>query len=186
VVLAGGRGSRLGGREKGEIRLQGRRLIDIVVGAALETGSEKVIIAGDVEAEGAVSIREEPPFGGPAAGLAAALPHLESEWILLLACDLPHARLLCHLLFESFREVDPETDGLVALHENRVQWLAGLYRRRSIEAALARFGEAADASMKDLFGPMMLREVQDPEGLSRDIDTPAELEEWTRQKEVER
>lgn len=158
----------------------------MVVGAARESGCEKVIVAGDVEAEGAVTVREDPPFGGPAAGLAAALPLAGSEWILLLACDLPHARLLCSLLFESYREMDPEIDGLVAVYENRIQWLAGIYRRSSVEAALARLGDAADASMRDLFGQLKLREVQDPEGLSRDIDTPEELEAWTQGKEVEK
>ncbi|OJU93562.1 MAG: hypothetical protein BGO23_13010 [Solirubrobacterales bacterium 67-14] len=186
VILAGGRGSRLGGREKGDIRLGDRRLIDIVVSAAREHGCEEVVVAGDIEAAGAVTVREDPPFGGPAAGLAAALPLAESEWVLVLACDLPHARLLCHLLFESFRGVDPGIDGLVALYENRIQWLAGLYRRRSVEAALARLGDAADASMRDLFGGLELREVQDPEGLSKDIDTPEELEAWTQRKEVEK
>jgi len=37
-VLAGGRGSRLGSREKGEIRIGGERLVDIVVGGALASG----------------------------------------------------------------------------------------------------------------------------------------------------
>ena len=157
-----------------------------MVSAAREHGCEEVVVAGDIEAAGAVTVREDPPFGGPAAGLAAALPLAESEWVLVLACDLPHARLLCHLLFESFRGVDPGIDGLVALYENRIQWLAGLYRRRSVEAALAPLGDAADASMRDLFGGLELREVQDPEGLSKDIDTPEELEAWTQRKEVEK
>lgn len=186
MVLAGGRGSRLGGREKGEIRLGGRRLIEIVVGAALEVGCEQAIVAGDIEARGAVTVREDPPFGGPAAGLAAALPLVRSDWILLLACDLPHARLLCHLIFESFREVDSEIDGLVALYENRVQWLAGLYRRSSVKSALTQLVDATDASMRDLFGDFSLREVQDPEGLSKDIDTPEELEAWSKRKEAEK
>ena len=150
-----------------------------MVSAARGHGCEEVVVAGDIEAAGAVTVREDPPFGGPAAGLAAALPLAESEWVLVLACDLPHARLLCHLLFESFRGVDPGIDGLVALYENRIQW-------RSVEAALARLGDAADASMRDLFGGLELREVQDPEGLSKDIDTPEELEAWTQRKEVEK
>lgn len=183
VVLAGGRGSRLGGLEKGEILMGGERLVDIVAAAARESGCERVIIAGDVRSAGAENVREDPPFGGPVAGLAAALALVESEWILLLACDLPHARLLCHLLLGSFREVGPEVDGLVALRDGRVQWLAGFYRRASIDGALGRITDPAHASMQSLLGGLALREVQDPDGLSRDVDTPEDLKALTTREE---
>ena len=180
MVLAGGRGSRLGGREKGEIQIAGRRLIDLVVTAALASGCERAIVAGDVTADGSTSVREDPPFGGPVAGLAAALPEVKTNWIMLLGCDLPHAGLLCRLLAESFRDVAPETDGLVALTDGRVQWLAGIYRRTSIERSLTSLDAVDGASLRDLFGGMALREVQDPEGLARDVDTPEDLERLTQ------
>lgn len=182
-MLAGGRGSRLGSREKGEIRIGGERLVDIVVGGALASGCERAIVVGDVPCDSATVVREDPPFGGPVAGLAAALPEVDAGWIMLLACDLPHARLLCHLLAESFHHIGPEFDGLVAIHEGRVQWLSGYYLRSSVEAALARLGDPEGASLKILLDDMKLREVQDPEGLSRDIDTPEELEAIERGNE---
>ncbi len=178
IILAGGRGSRLGGREKGEIRLGGRRLIDIVTSGATAVGCERVVIAGEITADGATSVQEEPAYGGPVAGLAAALPEARAEWIMLLGCDLPHAALLCRLLAESFRGAD-EFDGLAALAEGRVQWLAGIYRRSSLEAALTRIGDPAGVPLKAVLGELRLREVQDPEGLSRDLDTPEDLAEFT-------
>jgi molybdopterin-guanine dinucleotide biosynthesis protein A len=156
------------------------------VASARESGCERIVIAGDIESDGAITIREDPPFGGPAAGLATALPAIEDDWILLLACDLPHARLLIDLLTGAFREVGPEIDGLIALRSNHPQWLAGFYRRRSIEDALARAGDPNDISMKSLFRGLKLREVQDPEGLSRDLDTPEDLEEFAKKGEVEK
>jgi molybdopterin-guanine dinucleotide biosynthesis protein A len=156
-----------------------------VAGAAREAGCEALIVAGDVGTEGAITVREQPAFGGPLAGIAAALPRVETEWILLLACDLPHARPLCRLLCESFREAEPGIDGLVAIREDRVQWLAGLYRRDSIEAALGRFGDPDGVSMHAVFGGLTLRQVQDPDGLSRDIDTPQDLEAFTIRGEEE-
>ena len=183
MVLAGGRGSRLGGQEKGEIRLGGKRLIDIVVDGARSAGCSTVVVVGETEVEGALSVREEPVYGGPVAGLAAALPRVETGWIMLLACDLPHAGLLCRLLAGSFHHLTADFDGLVALTDHRVQWLAGMYRRASVEAALDRIGDPRGTSMRDLLGDLKLREVQDPEGLAHDIDTPEELEAASGGKE---
>lgn len=183
VILAGGRGSRLGGREKGEIRLDGHRLLDIVIEGACSAGCDPVIVAGDLTSEKATSVREEPPFGGPVAGLAAALRKVKTEWFMLLACDLPHAHRLCHLLAESFHQMTPELDGLVALHENRIQWLAGVYRRESVERSLTGLDGVDGASLGALLGRLTLREVQDPEGLSRDIDTPEDLVAAKRKEE---
>jgi len=176
VILAGGRGSRLGGREKGDIMVGGDRLVDIVVGGALAAGCEPAFVVGEIRAEKAETLREEPRFGGPVAGLAAALPHVRTDWLMLLACDLPHARLLCHLLAESFHHVDPGIDGVVALTDTKIQWLAGIYRSSALRDAVSALEDPAGASLKSVLGSLELREVQDPDGLARDVDTPEELE----------
>lgn len=154
-----------------------------MVEGALDAGCEGAVIAGDLVASGAISVREQPPYGGPVAGLAAALPEVKTDWIMLLGCDLPHARLLCHLLAGSFRDVSGEVDGLVALHEGRLQWLAGIYRCSAIGSALERAGNPEGVSLRSVLGELKLREVQDPEGLSTDVDTPEELERLIRGKE---
>ena len=46
VVLAGGRGSRLGGVDKAGIVLNGERLVDRAVAAARANGAERVVIVG--------------------------------------------------------------------------------------------------------------------------------------------
>lgn len=182
MVLAGGRGSRLGGVEKGEIRVGGERLIDIVVRGAREAGCDEVVIAGDIEAEGARSVRERPPYGGPAAGLGAALAGVRSDWVMLLACDLPHAGELCCQLAGSLNWMDADLDGSVVTADGRVQWLAGLYRRSSLETAIARAGALAGKSMKAVLGDLKLREVPDAGGWSRDLDTPEDLDELRKEQ----
>ena len=96
VVLAGGAGRRLGGVSKGEVELAGQRLVDHVLAA---TGAaRRVVVVGEVPVpEGVLLTREEPPGGGPAAGVVAGLARLAArpgpaaDWVLLLACDLPGA-----------------------------------------------------------------------------------------------
>lgn len=112
VILAGGRGSRLGGISKGDLVVGGRRLIDVALDAARGAGANRSLVVGAVAVEApAELIREEPPFGGPAAGLAAALPSVSTPWLLLLACDLPRAPALVELLEEASRRGPAAADG---------------------------------------------------------------------------
>ena len=172
VILAGGRGSRLGGVSKGDLEVGGRRLVDIAVGAARDAGASRVIVVGSVAVDApAVVVSEDPPFGGPAAGLAAALPTVTAPWTLLLACDLPRAAELVDLLVRELLDlgvdppisthVDPPAgadgddqvlrrapaaglgDGLVVVDgEGHTQWLAGLYRTASLRHAVEAASEA--------------------------------------------
>lgn len=158
-------------------------MIDTVVEAACESGCERAIIAGVVRSERAENVLEEPRYGGPAAGLAAALRMVETDWIMLLSCDLPGAFRLCRMLNGRFEAEGPGRDGLVAINENRIQWLSGIYRRSAVEAALGRLGDPGGASIRDLLGGLELKEVPDREGLTRDIDTPEDLEEAIARKE---
>src|SRR5690606_31507137 len=90
VILAGGRGSRLGGRDKATIELSGERLVDRAVAAARAAGALRIIVVGSPEA-GALAdvvVREDPPFSGPLAALQAALPEVVAPWFSLLSCDL--------------------------------------------------------------------------------------------------
>ncbi|TFC24946.1 molybdopterin-guanine dinucleotide biosynthesis protein [Cryobacterium sp. MDB1-18-2] len=112
IVLAGGRGSRLGGAVKAAVDVAGRTLLSRVLDA--RTLARRVVVVGPAsarvaagpEAAGVLWALEDPPFGGPVAGIAAGLAALAApstatsagapadapaEWLLVLACDLPWA-----------------------------------------------------------------------------------------------
>lgn len=84
LVLCGGKSSRMG-RDKALLELDGETLLVRCkkLGAAL--GAEQILIS-----------RNEPGFiadlvqdAGPMAGIAAALPHCRSRWLLVLPVDMP-------------------------------------------------------------------------------------------------
>ncbi len=84
VVLAGGRGRRLGGVSKADVRLGRERLLDHILGD-LATWDEPrvalgrvVVVAPDTVAvpSGVLRTLEDPPGGGPSAGIAAAVTTL--------------------------------------------------------------------------------------------------------------
>lgn len=192
VILAGGRGSRLGGASKGDLEVGGRRLVDIAVSAAREAGAARIVVVGPVTVDApTVVVREEPPFGGPAAGLAAALPRVAAQRVLVLACDLPRAAELVALLLgnggqrregrhESARDLADRlgADGRVVVDgDGRTQWLAGLYRTQAIRDAVATWGQANvdGLPVRRLLEPLDLAPLRDEEGASADIDTPEQL-----------
>ncbi|MCF8571762.1 NTP transferase domain-containing protein [Gordonia sp. HY002] len=174
IVLAGGRGSRLGGVDKAAVNVGGRPLVDHVY-AALD-GCAPIIAVGpaSIQRPGVHVVREDPPFGGPVAAIAAALDALgdvNETW--LLACDLPRAeRIVARLTAE---EIGPD-DGVVLVDRSgHVQWLAGRYRTSALRRAVAALPAPAGASMRRLLDELRLRTVDDPDDAGIDIDTPEDL-----------
>jgi molybdopterin-guanine dinucleotide biosynthesis protein A len=95
VILAGGRGSRMGGVDKGLQDFHGRPLIAWVLAALRPQVATLCISANrnlDVyAAHGAPVVTDNlPDFAGPLAGVLAALDIITSTWLLVVPCDVPH------------------------------------------------------------------------------------------------
>lgn len=87
VIIAGGKGERLGGVRKGDLRMGGRRLVDRVAEALGAVEAPLMIATGPDESRlrvpaGAVAVPDlDAPVGGPLAGLAAAIEALRARGI---------------------------------------------------------------------------------------------------------
>ncbi|OMH24781.1 hypothetical protein BKD30_07130 [Tersicoccus phoenicis] len=228
VVLAGGRGSRLGGVDKAALTLDGRRLLDRVLDAVEPVATVVVVgpepaaprrgapggtggdagYAGDADAGPGTGtepivryVRDDPPFGGPAAATAAGLAALESadhepagelragalppgtvstsargSWVLLLSCDLVHPGAAVDALVPALAAAGPETEAVVGVDPGgRRQPLIAGYRRDALTAAVvaltAARGELASASMRTLTGGLATVEVPLTSTASADVDT---------------
>src|SRR5688500_10211450 len=91
VVLAGGTAARLGGADKAAIEHAGRTFLEHALAAVVAAG-EVVVVGGQVPTSRPVTfVREDPPLGGPVAGLAAGRRVLarEPDLLLVLAVDMP-------------------------------------------------------------------------------------------------
>lgn len=179
VVLAGGRGRRMGGRDKAMLRLGGERLVDRAVAAVRRAGARRIVVVGPAHAhtDGVLVVREDPPFTGPLAALAAALPHVRAEWMLLLSCDLVRPDAVCALLGAQLADTR-EHDGIVLRDDTgREQWLAGVYRSAVLRERVDALGERlAHASLRRALDGLRLRSVAAPGDTTADIDEPADLE----------
>lgn len=137
VVLAGGRGSRLGGVRKSDLRHDGATLLDRALAACADCA--EVVVVGDPPAGGRAGVRfvrEEPAYGGPAAallaGAAASAPG--SDLLVVLAVDMPLldrgtvARLLAAAEDEPVR-----VDGSVLVDGTGRRQLAMVLRRAAVD-----------------------------------------------------
>lgn len=183
IVLGGGRSRRLGGADKASIDIGGRMLLDHVLAAV--AGCQPVVVAGPAHLArpDVAVVREDPPFGGPVAGIAAALEAFADEapaaetW--LLACDLPRAAEIVALLGPV--AIPADADAVVLVDEHGAQqWLAGRYRLAALRAAAAALPAARDASMRRLTGGLRTHLVTDRTGASVDLDTWSAIDDYRR------
>lgn len=181
LILAGGRGSRLGGVDKGALRLGDATLRERL--APSLRGARSIVVVGSEPLAGvpSVLVREKPAFGGPVAAVAAGLDVLaaDSPVLALLAIDLPYAAEALPLLLDAWVGAAEQVDGIVAVDSTgwRQPLLAvyGSGRLRAAVADLARDrGGVGGSSMRQLLAPLDLRELPVPDRLAADVDTPAD------------
>lgn len=93
VVLAGGRGERMGGRDKGLVELNGRPLFEHVLARLRPQVGELMIIANrnaeTYRKAGVPVVGDEVPAQGPLGGIATALAKATTPDVLIVPCDVP-------------------------------------------------------------------------------------------------
>ena len=99
LILAGGRGERMGGADKGWVKHAGRPLIEIVVerfapqvGDLLISANrnvERYAALGTVVEDNTAAVNGE-RFAGPLIGVLSGLRRARSEWLAIVPCDAPH------------------------------------------------------------------------------------------------
>lgn len=122
VILAGGRATRMGGEDKGWVKLAGRPLIDHVLDRLRPQVDEVLINANrsqdSYQALATVISDNNPDYLGPLAGMQAGLAAARHDWVLFVPCDGP---ALPHDLMSRFRAaLIPQTE-LVVAHDG--DWL---------------------------------------------------------------
>jgi molybdopterin-guanine dinucleotide biosynthesis protein A len=178
VVLAGGRARRLGGADKPMVEVGGIALLDRVLDACSGAGAARVIVVGPERpiTHEVTWVLEQPPGGGPAAAVAAALDKCEQDWVGVFAADLPFLDAeTIHSLWTTIEAHHAAHDGAITLDERgREQWLAAIYRRDALMNAVAEIGgtdRAAGLALRRLVEKLRLVPAQVPRRALMDCDT---------------
>jgi molybdopterin-guanine dinucleotide biosynthesis protein A len=161
IVLSGGTNKRFGS-DKSQALLKGVTLLDHVL-SFIPAGIKTVIVGKDVF--------EQPPLGGPVAGIARGVQEVDTEYVAIAAVDMPYgSSLFPHLL-----EAITDDAAMPVDSQGFKQPLCGIYRRQALLAALAKLGDVHGQSMRALCDLLVIDEVKVDAGALVDIDTPEDL-----------
>jgi molybdopterin-guanine dinucleotide biosynthesis protein A len=175
VVLAGGRGARLGGVPKPQLEVGGRSMLAAVLEATADAAARVVVGPPQPVPPHVVVVREEPPGGGPVVALRAGLEAVRTDVVAALAGDLP---FLTAELVGQLRERLTGDGILVVDDTGQDQLLLGLWRTDALRAAVA--GHPPRTPLRRVLAPLAVRRLRPlvPPGQPppwTDCDTPAEL-----------
>ena len=130
IVIAGGNSRRMGA-EKGLLSFGGKPLITYPVGVLKEVCAKVLVNANSHSYDflGLKVIADNSQGGGPMKGIYSGLLASETEYIIVLSCDMPmiSAELIKHL--------SASADGskaVVAFHKGFAEPLCGIYHRSLI------------------------------------------------------
>jgi molybdopterin-guanine dinucleotide biosynthesis protein A len=179
VVLTGGTGERLGGVDKGSLEVAGARLLDHAL-AAVTAAAEVVVVGQRVPtARPVLWAMEDPPRGGPAAGLLAGVDRFADppDVVAVLAVDMPRVGAATFERLLASLAAAEGADGAVLVDASgHRQTLAAAYRRSALSAARpASSRDEHGLSMRRLVGSMRLVEVAALGEETRDVDTWEDL-----------
>jgi molybdopterin-guanine dinucleotide biosynthesis protein A len=184
-IFVGGRGSRLGGRDKGNLRLPGgerviQRLVDVCANA-LPTAPQ--VLVGASEAYGdldLLALADEPAGVGPLGGLRALLLHARETGCagaVVLACDLPY---VSETLVRLLATEAPEAAFLAPRSGELWETLTARYSVTALEAVDAALGAGERALQR-----VIRRLGAGAKELELDAASREELRDWDTPEDLE-
>lgn len=179
AILAGGRATRLGGRDKSALVVGGCTILSRQIAelSAVDRVDE-ILIAGGATHASARTIADIVPGCGPLGGIHAALTEARHEVVFVVACDTPYptAALITYLF-----ELATNVDVVVPRTEHGYHPLCAVYTRGCLDPIAQRLA-AGRLKVMDLFADVRTRSVPaadlarfgDPRQLFANVNTPAD------------
>ena len=178
MILTGGSSSRFGS-DKSQAKLGSNTLIEnllITLPAEID-----IVIVGPQMANTSRQVRytqEHPPGGGPVAAIAAGLHLIDSEFVVIIATDMPFASQILAVLTDNFPNTE---DATIPLDSAGIrQPLCAVYRTVSLAKSLKQLGNTHGQSVRTLVQILTVKELHLEPALRRillDVDTPSDLEQ---------
>jgi molybdenum cofactor guanylyltransferase len=165
AILAGGWARRLDGRDKSQLRIGGRSILERQV-SALRSCTDRIFLVGSRNVsfvpESLMVVADRMTDRGPLGGLDAALTAAGDDAVVLLACDMPNVTgpWLSHLV-----GLLDDVDAVVPRTERGYHPLCAVYAQ-SCRSTVQRRLEQGQLRMRDLLTELRVRPV-DPAEIGR-------------------
>lgn len=177
IILTGGGAVRFGGVDKASIEVAGSTLLEHALGAL--SGIPEVVVVGDpVPTSRPVTfLREDPPEGGPAAGLLAGLGGfpLSPRRVVVLAVDMPLVTAATVRRLMAAAGEGSEDGALLLDGDGRRQYLCAVYRTAALLDGAPPLSEQHGLPMRRLVAGLRLSEVAARDDEAQDVDTGEDL-----------
>lgn len=197
IVLAGGQSSRMG-TDKALVEIAGQPMLARVCEVALSctpwvyvvsawNHRYRSILDDRVQFVQEVSLLKDMYSHGPLVGFAQGLQQVRTEWVLLLACDMP--QLETGMLHRWMQELPCLSSNTVAaMVRNRKGWwepMCGFYRR-DCQESLETFIQSGGRSFQRWLNSQQVQElsVDDPAMLFN-CNTPADIEAFEQRRDTD-
>ncbi|WP_165241776.1 molybdenum cofactor guanylyltransferase [Corynebacterium lizhenjunii] len=176
IVLAGGRNTRMKGTDKAAITVGGERFIDRLYRQLPAHALPIAVTPRDI---GHPRVCEQPPFGGPVAGIAAGAAYLarhpEVSTIAVLSADAPDSPRTLPALQAALDAAGCSADVAVCAEAEHLHPLCALWHAAALHCALQQLGDPRDVSAKRLLSLARGQVVVPDCDFARDYDTPTDV-----------
>ena len=141
VILAGGRGRRMGGAIKAMLPIEGRTILERLVGALEPVCAEVIVSVRSLDQIDTPLRRvvDDIADAGPLAGIAAALAASARPWLIAVGGDMPDVRT--DVLELLLAHAGPGVDAVAPLVAGLPEPLCAIYGARCLDAARRRLAE---------------------------------------------
>lgn len=136
IILAGGKGTRMGGRNKALLTLNGKTLLEYQL-AVMERVCEDILVVANDAAPFAgktgACVRIVPdvfPERGPLGGMHSAFSHVRNEAVWVVGCDMPFLSAEAALTMSDIWE-NEHADAVIPSDGTMLHPLHGIYAKRT-------------------------------------------------------
>lgn len=184
IVLAGGSSLRMAGEDKLAMALADRPLLDHALSAIADVPVTVVVGPRRPTLLPVRWTREEPPGGGPVAGIAAGLAATTAEdqsggLVAVIAGDMPFAGRELHTLAAALVAGGADVAFAVG-NDDRDQPLLAVWHVEALAAALEPLDSVAGRSVRSLLADVVVSRVPVANAATLDCDEPGDLERLAR------
>jgi molybdopterin-guanine dinucleotide biosynthesis protein A len=168
IILTGGASTRLG-VDKSTVTIAGKTTLEQLV----RSFDVPIVVVGpDDQGLSVIRVQESPAGSGPVAGIAAALPHIHTDIVGVIATDMPFA---APVLTALVHELSTDADAVLAIDgQGREQYLCAAYRTAALRAVV--HGDVQGRSMRSVVQDLHVAHLPIADhGRLLDIDTPEDL-----------